>query len=168
MESKKKNLLIPTDFTIESLNVVKFVLNNRLDDRRFRVVLLHGVKMADAITDLLFFSKAKEFAALSNSDFEEACNVIKNKYASALAGLHTDLLVGDAQLLFDRYLRVHEIDEIFVPQHYKLRLPNRKSIDLMPFIRRCTKPVHQVEWDREIIMPEKGRLAEIFYNGVAG
>lgn len=168
MESKKKKLLIPTDFTIESLNVVKFVLNNRLGDCQYHVVLLHGIKMADSITELLFFSKAKELTTLSNLDFEEACNVIKNKYASIVANLHSDLFVGDTQKSFNHYLQANQIDEIFIPKQYKLRSSSRKSVDLLPFIHHCTKPVYQVEWNREAMMPEKGKLAEIFYNGVAG
>ncbi|SFC81244.1 hypothetical protein SAMN05421747_1305 [Parapedobacter composti] len=162
----KKNVLIPTDFTIESLNVVKFLLQNRPNDCRYNIILLHGAQAPDTITELLFFSKSKMLASLSNRSFEEACGVIKNKYASGIASMRTDLFSGYTQAAFNNYLLANRIEEIYIPNSYHLHAKNPKSIDLLPFITKCKQPVNKIEWKTEALLPEKGSLAEIFYNGV--
>ncbi len=162
----KKNVLIPTDFTIESLNVVKSVLNNRPDGCRYNIVLLHGIRMSDSITDLLFFSKAKVLESLNSRSFEEACDVIKNKYASAVASIRTDIYTGNTRAAFNDYLIANRIDEVYIPGRYDLQLNSKKSIDILPYIKGCKRPVYEIEWNMEVMLPEKGKLAEIFYNEV--
>ncbi|MBK1438578.1 hypothetical protein JHJ32_01135 [Parapedobacter sp. ISTM3] len=160
----EKNVLIPTDFTIESLNVVKSVLNDRPYECRYNIILLHGVQMSDSITDLLFYSKAKMLESLSNRHFDEACGVIRNKYASGINSMRVDLFNGSSQAAFDGYLLGNRIDEIYVPGRYRLRTSNKKSVNVLPYIRKCGKPVISVDWNMEVVLPEKGSLAEIFYN----
>ncbi|SEK38672.1 hypothetical protein [Parapedobacter koreensis] len=160
----EKYLLIPTDFTIESLNVVKSVLNDRPYDCKYHIVLLHGVQLSDSITDLLFYSKAKALETLSSRAFDEACGVIKNKYASGIASMRVDLFNGATQAAFDGYLSGNRIDEIYIPGRYRLRKRSGKSVDILSYIRKCRKPVKLIDWNMGVILPEKGSLAEIFYN----
>lgn len=162
----KKKLLIPTDFTIESLNVVKSVLNERSYEWCYHIILLHGVRLSDSITDMLFYSKAKMRESMSSHSFEEACGVIKNKYASGIASMVVDFFTGTTQAAFDSYILANRIDEIYMPRRYELRRRNKQSIDILPYIHKCGKPVRAVEWNMEVVLPEKGKLAEVFYNEV--
>lgn len=163
----KKNVLVPTDFTIESLNVVKSLLNQQHDGCVYNIVLVHGVRVSDSIADLLFFSKAKLIDSLSSRSFEDACRVIKNKYESSVHAIWSDVFTGNTQTAFATYLRANKIDEIYVPSAYRLVLKDKRSVDMLPFIKNCERSVMQIEWNREVVMPEKGQLAEVFYNEVS-
>ena|SRR5690606_26299637 len=161
----KKNVLVPTDFSVESLNTVKSILQNRPETTRYHIVLLHGLRMSDSITELLFYSKARLLESLTERSFKEACGILKNKYTSGIAALYTDLFSGQNQAAFDAYLEANDIEAVYVPARYRLQPTSPKSIDLLPFINKCPVPVEKIEWNMEAVLPEKGSLAEIFYNG---
>lgn len=158
----KKTVLIPTDFTIESLKMVKSLLSQSNGNYKYDVVLLHGVYLADSITDFIFFSKTRLLKSLTNHLFEEACVVLKNKFMSQLYMLRKDVFTGGTQAAFDNYLLANNIAEIYIPAHYPLVQADEKSFDLLPFIRKSEVPVHEIEWEVKEI-PEQEKLAEIFF-----
>lgn len=162
----KKNVLIPTDFSIESLNVVKSLLSNETDGCRYNIVLLHGIRLTDSITELLFFSRSQLLESLSSSSFKEACYVIRNKYASRINAMRTDVFTGTTQAAFNDYLLANNIDEVYIPGRYKLELKDKKSFDILPYIKNCNRVVNEIEWNMKVMLPEKGKVAEVFYNEV--
>jgi len=50
-----QTILIPTDFSIQSLTVLKNILTNSTSKSKFTIILLHGLSLGDSIRDLLFF-----------------------------------------------------------------------------------------------------------------
>ena len=74
-----KTVLIPTDFSIESLNTVKGALK-QCEGENTNLILVYGVYLSDSITDLLFFSKPKYLSTLQSEKFTQACEILKNKY----------------------------------------------------------------------------------------
>lgn len=160
----KKNVLVPTDFSIESLNVVKSFLGAEQGECAYNILLVHGVRLSDSITDMLFFSRMSLIEALRPQSFEEACRVIKNKYASQVTAIRSDIFTGTTQAAFNNYLQGNRIQEIYVPSTYTLTLKDQRSFDIMPFITNCKRNIIPVDWNMEVVLPEKGELAEIFYN----
>ncbi len=160
----KKTVLIPTDFTIESLNAVKTFLNQADDRFQYNIILLHGVDFTDSITEALFFTKSKFIASVEEKDFPEACNIIKNKFSSQINSIRKDVFTGFNQSAFNNYIEANKVNEAFVPVNYNLQMVDRKSFDLLPFIKNSTLTVSEIEWDADEMMPEKGKLAEIFFN----
>lgn len=55
-----KNILIPIDFTIESLNTLKFALEENKNEQ-LTVVLMYATHLSDSITELLFIHNTKSF-----------------------------------------------------------------------------------------------------------
>ncbi|HRE78227.1 MAG TPA: hypothetical protein PLL09_10440 [Flavobacterium sp.] len=162
----KKTILIPTDFSIESLTVLKNVLSQSSSDEKFDVILLHGVHLTDSITDLLFLSKKKIVNQFITNEFTEACSVLQNKYASKINSIRKDIFTGFTQTAFNNYVEGNKIDQAFLPTQHQWRLNKRKSFDLVPFIQKSKLSVEQVGWNANQNIPEKGKVAEIFFNGV--
>lgn len=162
-----KNILIPTDFTIESLNILKIVLSNLDENGRYNIILIHGVETTDSITEFLFFSKSKLIESISNEDFSEACEILKNKYSNIVNALRKDVFTGFTQNAFNNYLEANKVDEIFIPENYSMRMASGKSFDILPFIEKCNLDTTLVSFNTKGSIPEKGNVAEIFYNGVA-
>lgn len=158
----KKTVLIPTDFTIESLKMVKNLLMQSDGSYKYDIVLLHGLYLADSITDFIFFSKTKLLKSLTNNLFEEACVVLKNKFMSHIYMLRKDVFTGGTQAAFDNYLLANNISAVYIPGSYQLTQSDEKSFDLMPFIRKCEIPVHEIHWEVKET-PESEKLAEIFF-----
>lgn len=154
-------ILIPTDFTIESLGLLKMALNE-YPNERLEIVFVHGITLTDSITELLFFSPSRTMVTLENPNFREACAVIQNKFDWRLGSIKTVLFTGKTQAAFDQLLETHRIDAIVVPTNRMLKSVIPASIDLLPFIRKSKPAQINVEWAVRPVMPEKDKLAELF------
>ena len=162
----KKTIVIPTDFTVNSLNTLKAVLSSNPSGTSLDIILLHGMNLSDSIRDLLFFSKMKHIDALSNAEFEEAREVLCNKFDSHINSLKTDLFTGFNQSAFNSYLEANRIDKIYIPDS-KENLPNKNSFDLSGFIKKSAVEVITINTDAIIPVPEKGKITEVFLNQVS-
>ena len=162
----RKTILIPTDFTVQSLNVLKTILANNETTQTFDVILLHGVSLSDSIRDLLFFSKAEQLDSLTNDEFDEACEVIKNKFDSQINSLRTDIFSGHNRSAFNNFLEGNKVEHIFISDQ-KPTLTNRKSFDLTPYIEKCAVQVTRIDSGMIPSIPEKGKIAEVFMNQVS-
>lgn len=162
----KKNILIPTDFSVESLNVVKSFLNQAQAGCKYNIVLVYGARLNDSISDLLFFSKSKMINSFSDESFDDACDIIKNKYASQIDMIRKDIFTGGGQAAFEHYLEANHIDEAYIPGNYTLQLTKKGSFDTLPFIKASRLNIQEVNWRKSGTTPEKGKLAEVFLMAV--
>lgn len=163
----RKTVVIPTDFSVESLNVLKTLLNEGDHLYQYDIILLHGLRLSDSITDLMFMSRTKLINELSNPAFEEACTVIRNKFGSLINSIRKDIFTGMTQSAFDNYLEANQVHDIYVSAHNTYQLTSRRSFDILPFVYQSPAMIHQVTYQTENVLPEKGKVAEVFYNGMA-
>ena len=160
----KKTILIPTDFTIESLNLLKHLLSRKEGNCKYDIILSHGIYLTDSIPGLLFFSKDKLIASLTNPLFEEACAILRNKYASQISSIRKDVFTGFNQAAFNNYIAANKIDEAYIPVNYVLSRVNKKSVDLLPFIRKSALVVNKTTWESGTDLTEQGELSALFFN----
>jgi hypothetical protein len=154
-------ILIPTDFTIESLGLLKMALREHPNEQ-LEIVFVHGISLTDSITELLFFSPSRTLESLENANFREACAVMQNKFNWQLKSIKTVLFTGKTQSAFNQLLEIHRIDSIVVPTNRKLKPVIPTSSDLLPFIHKSRLARINVEWVVQPVMPEKDKLAELF------
>lgn len=163
----KKTILVPTDFSIESLHVVKSLLSKAHEDEVFDIILLNGVHLSDSITELLFFSRTSLIQSMSNRHFDEACMVIKNKFSSQINSMRKDIFTGTTQAAFNNYVEANKIDMAYISTNYELQMTSKKSFDVLPYIKKSALLIDQVDWKLDTKIPEKGKLAAIFANSMS-
>lgn len=156
----KKTVLIPTDFTMESLNLFKHVMQTTVVD--VDVIFLHCIAPSDSIMDLLFTSNDDIAESLVTRDFKEACSIIKNRYGSHRSNEVVSIFKGRHHNSFLNFLDANKIDEIIVPKEYRFIKAHPRSVDPMGFIRDVTRSVVEVSWIGSKSLPEKNQLAELF------
>jgi len=162
----KNTIVIPTDFTVQSLNVLKAVLNQNGPAKQYDVILLHGFNQSDSIRDLLFFSKSQQIATLMNTEFEEAYEVIRNKFDSQIRSLKIDLFTGYNLSAFNTYLEAKGVKRIFTSER-KPEFAHKNSFDLSRFISKSRIKPTIVESVSNDSVPERGKIAEVFMNQVS-
>ncbi len=155
-----KIVLIPTDFTIESLNLVKHALKVS-EQQEVCVLFMYSCHLTDSITELIFYSPTKIISKATNSTFEEACNILISKYASQLSWIHTKLFHGINVNAFKNFAEANKISEVFIPKNYKLRLQD-ESFDPIYLIKASKIKYTEVDWKSKNDLPEKDKLAELF------
>lgn len=140
-----KTILFPTDFSLESLNLVKQALldykNEELD-----ILLVHGIHLSDSITELLYFSKSKIIKELTNNEFEDACETLRNRSKSNVHSFRIELFIGFTQAAFDNYIDAYKVQAIYIPLHYTFRPTNRMSTDILGYARKAKVPIIEVLW----------------------
>ena len=163
----EKTVLVPTDFSIASLNIVKSYLNEQDSNTKVNIILLHGLHQTDSITNLLFFSKSKVLESLTNPAFEEALRVLKNKYASQVRIMRKDIFTGFTQAAFNQFVEANRVNEVCLPILYNPKFKDKNSFDLLPYIKASNLNITTIGSAIEVPMPEKGNVAELFANRVS-
>lgn len=132
-----KTILVPTDYSIRSLHILKHALARDHTDS-LHIVFFTGVRLHDSITELLFFSRRDIIANLTTNEFREACQIIRNKYSTRIASLRFEIFTGLTQAAFENFLQGNGITEVFIPEkrlHYSGR-----CFDATSYLQKCALP----------------------------
>ncbi|WP_294334183.1 hypothetical protein [uncultured Chryseobacterium sp.] len=159
-----KTILIATDYSLESLNILKKVMREKdasEDQNLYNILLVSGYDTGDSIRDLLFNTKSTVFNKLRPQEFCDAYGIIKNKYSHLINKIVCDIFTGSFQRTFNNYVKAENIEEAYYSM--SVRGKGKGKFDLIPYIRKC-KDLTSREIPLEVCdsLPEKGRLAEIF------
>lgn len=159
-----KTILIATDYTLESLNILKKVLKEKdasEDTNQYNILLVSGYDMGDSIRDLLFTTKSTIFNKIRPQEFCDAYGIIKNKYPHLISKIICDVFTGSFQRTFDHYVKTQNIEEAYFAPSIKSK--GKGKFDIIPYIKKC-KHLQSQEIMVEVLesLPERGRLAEIF------
>lgn len=154
-----KTILIPTDFSIRSLQVVKHAID-RNPNEKLNVVHATGITISDSITRLLFFSKKDLAKKLPGDTFNEACQVISNKYVSQINEMKIDIFTGITQVAFNHFTAGLHIDAIYLSEN-KLNYRHPR-FDLTPFVLQSKLPKNIVSWHEAAEVTEDNHITELF------
>lgn len=156
----QKTVLLPTDFSIESLNLLHAAV--RLGEEEINVVMYHAIHPSDSIVDLLFFSSDKFIDSIAEKAFIDAVNVIRSKYPSVIRSWSIELFTGKSKAAFRNFINGHHADMILVPESYTFRYPHARSADPLRFVDRTRNDVRTVSWPQTTSTHEHDKLSEIF------
>jgi len=137
-----KNILIPTDFSIKSLKLVKAAVE-RFPGEPLQVILVHALKPDNSISGLLMLNKRLAVHQLYTQEFTEACEVLQNKYASVLKKVRIEFYYGGTKSYLKHFLEARNIDAILLAKDYTLQPPSKAGRDLYPELRNSGCPVFE-------------------------
>ncbi|WP_407481552.1 hypothetical protein [Elizabethkingia meningoseptica] len=159
-----KTILIATDYSLESLNILKKVLHEKnalQDDTQYDILFVSGYDMGDSIRDLLFTTKNTIFNKIRPQEFCDAYEIIRNKYSHLVNKIVCDVFTGNFQRTFNNYVKAQNIDEAYYSPSIKSK--NKGKFDIIPYIKKCKGlAAQEVAIAAPQRLPERGRLAEIF------
>lgn len=159
-----RTILIATDYSLESLNILKKVMREKdaaEDQNQYNILLVSGYDMGDSIRDLLFNTKGTIFNKLRPREFCDAYGIIRNKYSHLINKIVCDIFTGSFQRTFNNYVKAGNIEEAYYSP--AIKSGGQGKFDLIPYIKKC-KDLESCEISLEVRdrLPEKGKLAEIF------
>lgn len=155
-----KKILIPIDFRIESLNTLKYCLEERKQEKSI-ILLMYSAYSGDSITELLFYNPAKIIKALVSSNFNDAINIIKNTYESSLHSFSIELFHGLNKNAFLNFYEAQGIDLVYLPKDYCLK-PHKNGFDPIPLIKKSKVQYKEVAWTRDHDANDKDELNQLF------
>lgn len=128
-----KNILVPLDFHVASLNTLKIALELNSDEK-FRVTLC-GKHFVNSISELLLYSPGKAIGALTTVDFMQALQTIKTRFEEVFEKVSLELFHGFLQNALSHFLTAREMDEIFIPKSYTLHT-SREAFEPYSFFEK--------------------------------
>ncbi|NIF07760.1 hypothetical protein F3J23_20235 [Chryseobacterium sp. Tr-659] len=159
-----KTILIATDYSLESLNILKKILKEKdasEDQNQYNILLTSGYDSGDSIRELLFNTKTSIFNKIRPVEFCEAYEIIKNKYPHLVKKVICDIFTGSFQRTFNQYVKAENIEEAYYAPSIKSK--GKGKFDLIPYIKKCKElQSHEITVEVRESLPERGRLAEIF------
>ncbi|MEQ8337051.1 MAG: hypothetical protein RIA62_06880 [Cyclobacteriaceae bacterium] len=153
-----KTILLPSDFSIQSLNLLITVLKEQ-EGKKLKIILGQGFRLSSSIIELLFFSRSRIINTLTSEEFREALQIIKSKYESQIQDVRIEPFYGVTQNAFDIYAESNCIDEVFVFDGYEPQCSHTDCFDITPFLRKAKVQINSVTFN-SVKFERKGR--EIF------
>jgi len=158
----RKRVVIPIDFSVESLNQLKHYLVDSQTENKLDITLLHGYHLDSSITSLLYFSQRQIASTLETESFKEALAILKNKFCNQIASIKTSIFSGNNLNAMKNFLEANEIDEIVYSPNYTFKKGNKKSFDIIDLLKKSGVKTTTVTWQNNVYIPEKDTISEIF------
>ncbi len=133
------HILIPTDFSKESLQVLEDYLIS-CPYERVTVLFFHVIKLSDSITDLLLLSRRTKETEIIPNSFKNYCACIQDEF-SKVDEVHFQYFYGHTMALFRNFIEANQIDLIVYDPRIKMEKLSKASIDPYEIINksRCQK-----------------------------
>lgn len=136
-----KNILAPTDFSLQSLSIVHDIVSREHD--KIRIHFFHMVLMPNDISQLLYSRKSHLHAQVPES-FIEALQLLKNKYLKKVEKIDFHFYYGSTASVVNSIIENTKADKLYLLANYKYSLPLQSSVNMMPAVNKCKLPAEMV------------------------
>ncbi|MFT2009376.1 universal stress protein [Pontibacter sp. 13R65] len=109
-----KKIVIPTDLTVQSLNLIKYGVQV-FKGEECQIFLLHLIPLPDSIPELLMLPREEERLEKINTPFQKTLERIKKTFAVEISSLNVIHLYGDSPLKIRNFIDNNSIDLILSP-----------------------------------------------------
>jgi hypothetical protein len=131
-----KTLLIPTDFTQQSIQGIPALVHQYYPEK-VNIVLVHMLKITDSLSELLMLSRRSVEYRHIPDNFYTRCSELQNKHSHLINHIAINFFYGSTIAVFSNYLEANEVDAIVRP-HDNYQLLFKNSIDPKTMISKCS------------------------------
>jgi hypothetical protein len=136
-----KNVLMPTDLTVQSLRPVHDIVKGAKGEP-VTVFIAHLICPPGSITELLFINQNKPFRDVPQN-FKEALQLLRNKYEGRLT-IQFDFVYCNSSRYFNNFIEGNRIDEVYMLTNYKYRQTLPQSEDPAPYLNKCKAAMYKI------------------------
>lgn len=135
-----RNVLLPTDFSVASLELagmaVQYVKNQELN-----ILLFHAFEMPFADSEIAGSRDKLPYQNMVTEAFRNACKQLKQKYPKNIRSIAIRHLYGNTAAVFRNFLDANDIDVIVCPDNYVFNRVHPQSVDPRPLFRKGGIPL---------------------------
>lgn len=157
-----KKILIPTDFSTESLQLVEFAILN-YSDVPLEIILVHGYRMPEVYWEVLNFSVIREIRQLSSQAFHDAKLELLREHKNEIHSINIELFTGNNSHAFKNFIAQLNVSEALIPSDNFLQFPNYRSFDPTYFIRKNMENIREISLEGKSREPHKSRFSVLNY-----
>lgn len=138
-----KHILIPTDFTVASLQPIHAVVKCYCPDNQLKISLLHLLESPSGIQDLLTKPANGILKKIVTEEFKTACQVLQTKYSSGIADIDIMIKYGTTASYLRNLLEGHKIDALWIAESFTFKRPSKQSVDIYRLVKKLRFPVNR-------------------------
>jgi hypothetical protein len=128
-----KNILIPTDFSVSSLEHIGTVA--RLYPEKINILLFHAFDMPASLRDAISKAGISGHNSLVTEELRMKCKRIKQQRPN-INNIHFRMMYGTTNAAFRNFAEANEVHLIALPPGYKFKHTIRESVDPLHMFRR--------------------------------
>ncbi|NGM66919.1 hypothetical protein [Sphingobacterium sp. SGR-19] len=115
-----QRVLIPTDFTVNSLRIVLEYLESS-DHQQVELVLACGYNLGESIGMLLGFTLDDHLAEMQKEDFLKGCEIIRSRFEDKIVEMYSDLMISKNKRYVRNYLKGRQLTQIVLPDAFEFK-----------------------------------------------
>lgn len=138
MRANMKNVLIPTDLSLRSLEMVGVVAANMPE--RLNISLFHAFEMPESLSHVMRLRHTGFHSDLVTETLRIRCRQLRAEHAN-IAGIRFQLICCTTVVAFSRHAEALGIDVIIYPEGYRYVPVTRESVDPHRMFMKCGLPV---------------------------
>ena len=138
-------ILIPTDFTEESLQLIEFAMLNFTSDK-LDIVLIHGYRPPDL--NMRYYSPNRILSKLCSTKFAKGVRNISNDHRDRINRIQIQVYTGVNSIAFSDFLQSHRINAAVLPNVPFVFPRGGRSFDLTKLISRHLSNIVEVPLSR--------------------
>ena len=150
-----KTILIPTDFSEQSLQLIKNAVLH-YPNESISLVLAAGYTMSLNTYSFSNSSLQKLIKTLTNKSFDKTLSNLIQEHKNIISKVKIDLYTGHTNKAFIDFVTSNNIDESIIPNTNLNQFPNKKSYDLTQLIENFAPKVAHVAYPSAALKEETG------------
>jgi hypothetical protein len=136
-----KNVLLPTDLTVQSLRPVHDIAKGAKGEE-ITVLIVHLISPPTSITELLFITQNKPFRDIPEN-FKDALQLLRCKYRGLLT-IVFDFVYCNTSRYFNNFIEGNSIDEVYLLSNYRYREILPQSENPLRYLNKCKVKLHKL------------------------
>lgn len=153
-----KNIIIPTDFSVQSLSIVHNIIKDNAAEP-VSIKALHMLHMPVDILDLMFLNKAKAYAQVP-AFFNEALQALRNKYGRQL-NINLEIIYGNNTRVLKNYFDNKPDARLYVLSDFSYNHGLKNSVNLKPMLAKCKLNIQHVLQDVNTTIHQPNALSAL-------
>lgn len=158
-----RKVLIPTDFTIESLQLVEYAILN-FPDKKLDIILIAGHKLPDTRWALTRFRTRTQVRKQLNENFNASVKRITLEHKKNIERISFELFTGVNSYAFQNFLEQLGAHDAVIPKERTLYCENRKWFDTTKFIKKNVKNIIEAPVECKEEIPQRKFSILSFFN----
>ncbi len=138
-----KRVLIPTDFTVASLQLVEYAILN-FPKTHLDIILIYGFRLPDNRWGLTHFSQVREINKLVGGPYAQAKNILVREHSDVIKHIRIELFTGFNSFAFQNFLEKLDVRDAIVPEGKFLQFNNISCFDTSFYIKKNIENVIEI------------------------
>jgi hypothetical protein len=144
-----KNVLLPTDLTVQSLRPVHDIVNDA-NGQPITIHVVHFISMPTSIGDLLFVNRSKPYHAIP-AKFNEAFQLLRNKYHGLVEKISFEFICCNSSRYVNNFIEANNIDAVYMLKDYNYVQLLKQSESFSASFNKCCVPLRKLTLHPETV-----------------